>query len=99
EDVELGGGRREELHQVRRLRRVLRLLGDGEERAAPAAAAARDGGDVPLALRGRRLSLDVAHHPGGAGDRRERALLEAGVPVVAERRETEVLARRDGLHG
>src|SRR5215211_2504069 len=98
EDERLRRGRREEPDQIRRLCLVLRLLGDGEERPAPVAAGPRDVGDVPLPLRARRLALDVAHHPGGAGDRREAALLVARVPVVAERRKARGLAGRDPRH-
>ena len=79
------GGRGQELDQVSGLVLMRSLLRDGEERAAPVAARAGRGGDVPLALRRRGLALDVAHHPRGAGHGRELALLVAGVPVGAER--------------
>ena len=98
EDGRLGRRRGQELDQVGGRRRVLRLRRHGQVGAAPVPAGSRRQGDVPLALRRRRLPLDVAHHPGRAGDGREAALLVARVPVVAEGRETGRLAGRDPRH-
>src|SRR5207302_1553674 len=87
---------------------VLALLRYREVRAAPVTAAGpRDGDDVPLAGRVLGLVLDVGHHPGRAGDGREAALLEAGVPLRGERGQPGRLVVRDrrdglvpgGLHG
>src|SRR5690606_31567778 len=69
--------------ELGRLLLVLTGRGDAEVGAAPVAALpAREGGDVPLAAAGvAGLALDVADHPGGAGDRGEGAAAEAGVPA------------------
>ncbi len=93
------GRRGQELDQVSGLVLMGSLLRDGEERAAPVAARAGRGGDVPLALRRRGLTLDVAHHPRGAGHGRELALLVAGVPVGAERGQPGGFAGQHARHG
>src|SRR3954469_15309782 len=74
----------EELGQLVRLLRVLALRRDGEVRATPVAALARDIRDVPLALgAGAGVLRDDAGHPRRAGDRRELGLLEGGGPLRA----------------
>ena len=73
---------------------------DGEVRAAPVAAVARDAGDVPLAgaaVTG--LPLDVADHPRRAGDGGERAVCEPLVPGGVELLQRRRLVQGDGLHG
>ncbi len=64
-----------------------RLRGNGQEGAAPVAAAAGEGvGDVP-AVDAVGVALDDAQHPAGAGHRGEPVVLEGRGPVVAQLRE------------
>ena len=76
-------GRRDPGRELLGLVGVLRLLRDGQERAAPVAAAAgEDVGEVP-ALDALGVAGDHAEHPAGAGHGGEAVLLEGGGPVVA----------------
>lgn len=72
-----------------------RRRGDGQEGAAPVAGLGRCG-HVPLVLaRGPALVLDVAEHPGRAGDGSERAVRVALVPSLV----TRTIRTRNGGRG